>query len=285
MTVDVFASLGVVSLYKKLDTSQESQLFDELFSTGLLRSLYVKRRPKAAHQESTQNLDWVAPPLAVRGESVVQCQAQEHGAQFEIRPGNGLSVGLYLDSRDARHWVQQHADGRTMLNLFAYTCGFGVAAQRGRASRVVNVDLSRKVLQWGEHNYRLNGLTPVAKDFIAGDVFEWLGRLQKKRERFSLVVVDPPGFSSAGKARFSAGKEYHRLMAALTPLLEKDAVVLAMCNVEKLPWPAFEQMIDQGLGNANLVSLKRFGASAVDFRQPSPLKCFGVSTTARSVNR
>jgi 23S rRNA (cytosine1962-C5)-methyltransferase len=285
VTVDVFGSLGVISLYNELDTAQESRLFDQLFETGLLEALYVKRRPKAAHQESSQKPDWVAPPLPVRGESLVQCEAREDGVQFEIRPGNGLSVGLYLDSRDARRWVKQNAAGRTVLNLFAYTCGFAVAAKLGHASRAINVDLSRKVLEWGEHNFRLNGLIPTAKDFIAGDVFEWLHRFQKKKERFSLVVVDPPGFSSVGKARFSAAKEYHRLMAAVAPLLEKDAVVLAMCNVEKLSWPDFEQMAKQGLGLANGNGFQRFGASAIDFGQPSALKCLVTSTTPRPMNR
>src|SRR5207248_9319272 len=101
------------------------------------------------------------------------------------------SVGLYLDAREVRAWVREHAAGKLALNCFSYTCGYAVAALAGGARRVVNVDISRRVLDWGAENAELNGQAVSRRDYIAGDVFEWLDRFAKKGEVFDLVILDP----------------------------------------------------------------------------------------------
>jgi 23S rRNA (cytosine1962-C5)-methyltransferase len=160
-----------------------------------------------------------------------------------------------------------------VLNTFAYTCGFGVVARLGGATRAVNVDLSRRVLDWGEQNLRHNGLTPDRHDFVAGDTFEWLARFARKGEAFDLVVLDPPGFSGAGKRRFSAQRDYHLLVEAAEPLLAPGGLLLAMCNVEAMTAHDLEEQVRRGLGTRRAALTSSFGASAVDFHQPAALKC------------
>jgi 23S rRNA (cytosine1962-C5)-methyltransferase len=159
--------------------------------------VYVKRRPREARNANAEQL---APPLPIAGETVETLIAQELGVKFEIRPGNGLSVGLYLDARDARAWVRANAKGARVLNTFSYTCGFGVAAAAGGAARVLNVDRSRKVLDWGERNYRHNGLEPQRRDFVAGDAFDWIARLKKKGERN--ILLEDTEMAPAGTGGF-----------------------------------------------------------------------------------
>jgi 23S rRNA (cytosine1962-C5)-methyltransferase len=185
-------------------------------------------------------------------------------------------VGLYLDARDARAFVQAEARGRRVLNLFAYTCGFGVAARRGGAARAANVDASRKVLDWGEENLRANGLPVDRFDFIAGDAFEWLGRFARKSEQFELVVLDPPGFATTKTSRFTAARDYHQLVAAAAPVVAAKGLLLAMCNVEAMTLAAFEGQLERGLAARGGRVVRRFGASDVDFAQPSALKCVVV---------
>ena len=201
-TVDVFGAVAILSTYRPYTPEQEAEIARQLAYSARVRAVYLKRRPRQAHREASQSPEQVAPPAPIWGEAIEAIEVREAGARFECRPANGLSVGLYLDARDARLFVRSHAKGRTVLNLFAYTCGFGVAALLGGATRAVNVDLSRKVLDWGERNVTLNGFAPERRDFIAGDCFEWLGRFAKKGERFGLVVVDPPSFSNAAGRRF-----------------------------------------------------------------------------------
>ena len=113
--------------------------------------------------------------------------------------------------REGRARVRAWAAGRRVLNTFAYTCGFGVAATAGGATRVLNLDLSKSVLEWGQANYRANGFEPDPHDFVFGDVFDWLARLAKRGDRFDLVILDPPGFSRTKSRAFSAARDYGEL--------------------------------------------------------------------------
>ena len=149
LTLDRFSDVGVMSLYRTLDDAEEAAWVDAIASAVPLRALYLKRRPREARVAANTQRDELAPEVPVRGEAVPELVARENGLAYRIRPGQGLSVGLYLDMREVRRWLSQHASGLRVLNLFAYTCAFGVAAIAGRAARAVNVDLSRRVLDWG----------------------------------------------------------------------------------------------------------------------------------------
>ena len=276
-TVDVFNAVAILSLYRAWPPEEELALAQQLAASAKLRAVYLKRRPRQAHREASQSPEYVAPPKPIWGDPIETIEAHEGGAKFEIRPANGLSVGLYLDARDARAWVRAHAHGRTVLNLFAYTCGFGVSALLGGATRAVNVDSSRKVLDWGERNVTLNGFVPNRRDFIDGDCFDWLGRLAKKKEQFGLVVLDPPSFSNTPGHRFRAETDYPRLVEAARKVLAPKGLLLACCNLESLGAEPFERQVRQGLqGRAK--KLASFGASPVDFAQPSALKVVALET-------
>lgn len=276
VTVDLFDGVAIVSFYR--DSPDEADVAAELMQRDDVRSVYVKRRPREARKVANEAPEQLAPPTPIAGEAVESLIVTELGARFEIRPGNGLSVGLYLDARDARAWVRQHAKGRTVLNTFSYTCGFGVVARLGGATRAVNVDASRKVLDWGERNLTLNGFTPERRDFISGDTFDWLGRFAKKGETFDLLVLDPPGFATTKTSRFTAQRDYFQLVAAAKEVLAPGGTLLAMCNVEQLSPRDFEAHLKRGFGARRFELVERFGASAIDFRQPSALKCLVART-------
>ena len=258
----------------------EVVIAEALASTPGVESIYVKRRPREARKLANETPEELAPPRPLIGPAVDSLIVTELGARFEIRPGNGLSVGLYLDSRDARAWVRANAKGRSVLNTFAYTCGFGLAARLGGATRAVNLDTSRKVLDWGEQNLALNDLSVDRRDFISGDTFDWLARFAKKTETFDLVILDPPGFATTKTSRFTAERDYHRLVSAAQQVLAPEGLLLAMCNVEQSS-RAFEDQLERGLGGRKAREVTRFGASAVDFRQAA-LKCHVLELGPRS---
>lgn len=273
VTVDCFGEVAILSFYRPAAPGEAEALARALVDAGGATSVYVKFRPKEARRAANEAPAEVAPPTPLVGPPVEALEVREQGLVFVIRPANGLSVGLYLDARDARAWVRGAAPGRRVLNLFAYTCGFGVAARVGGAARAANVDASRKVLDWGEENLARNGFSPERYDFIAADAFDWLGRLEKKGEQFELVVLDPPGFANSKTRRFSAARDYHELVAAAEAVVAPGGLVLAMCNVEALSARDFEAHLDRGLGGRRSTTVTAFGASPVDFASPSALKC------------
>ncbi|MET0402349.1 MAG: class I SAM-dependent methyltransferase [Cystobacter sp.] len=270
VTVDVFEALHVVSLYRELSSEEETALLEDLDAAWAPPSVYLKRRPREARHLANVAREQLAPEEAMRGASVESVVARENGCQFLIRPGQGLSVGLYLDMREPRAWLAREARGRTVLNLFSYTCAFGVVATAGGARRVLNVDASRKVLEWGEQNARLNGQPVDRYDYVAGDVFEWLERLARKGETFEVVVVDPPSFATTRTSRFSAAKDYAALAALAARVVAPGGRLVACCNLATLAPRRFEAMVTEGVARAG----RRAGRgmelepSSVDFPAP-----------------
>ena len=250
VTADRFGDVVVLSLYESLDAEAEASVLDAAAEAWAPRAVYLKRRPREARVVANTARSEVSPEGPARGEEVSTVVALEGHLQFDIRPSAGLSVGLFLDMREARAWVRAHAQGRTVLNTFAYTCAFSVAARAGGAARVLNLDASRRVLDWGEDNHRLNGLPVERRDFVAGDVFEWLGRLGRKGETFDLVILDPPSFATTAHSRFSAARDYPKLVAEACRVLGPGGTLLACCNLAGLTHERFLASVEQGLASA-----------------------------------
>lgn len=264
VTVDWFnGECAVVSTYANFTQAEERALADACLALKP-RSIYLKRRPKEARVVANTKAAEVSPvtPFALEPWEGI---ATENGLRFHIRPAAGLSVGLFLDMRDTRAWVKAALAGRTVLNCFAYTCGFGVAALSGGAQRAVNVDVSRRVLEWGRENYALNGLLADNHDFIAGDVFEWLRKFHKKKESFDAVILDPPSFANTRKSRFSAAKDYPALVHAAAQVLADDGLLVACCNLSQLDRRTFGELVRSGLYQAGR------GAGAATWLGASPL--------------
>ncbi|HOW67674.1 MAG TPA: class I SAM-dependent methyltransferase [Candidatus Paceibacterota bacterium] len=170
----------------------------------------------------------------------------ENGVHYQLSSREGYSAGLFLDQRDnRRRLLTAHiaagfplfptfAGRPAVLNTFAYTCGFSVCAALAGA-QTVSLDLSRKYLEWGRENFRLNGLDPAGHEFIYGDCFDWLKRLARKQHRFDVIILDPPTFSTSKVSGvFRVEKNYDKLLKAALPLLKDDGVVLACANTARL---------------------------------------------------
>jgi 23S rRNA (cytosine1962-C5)-methyltransferase len=125
---------------------------------------------------------------------------QEPPARLTIHEGDcaylvdvlhGQKTGFFLDQRESRARVRTLADGRRVLNAFAYSGAFAIAAARGGAREVVSVDTSKPSLALGEAAWAANGLDPERGSFVVADVFDYLRGAQ---DPFDLIVLDPPPF-------------------------------------------------------------------------------------------
>ena len=205
-------------------------------------SAYVKLHPSKGKP--------VALPRPAWGEPVDEVVVRENGAAFAIRTTAGVSPGLFIDMREVRAWVRHVASGRRVLNLFAYTCAFGVCAALGGAARVLNLDLSRSYLAWGQDNFRLNGLAVDAGDFVYGEALDWLRRFTRRGELFDLVIVDPPSFSTAGRVAFAVERDYPRLVEAAARVVASQGMLLAATNHGATTDARFEAGVARGLASA-----------------------------------
>ena len=182
-------------------------------------------------------------PRLIMGDagSNLQTTATERRLRYGIDFASGYSVGLFIDQRENRSFVRR-AKPKTLLNCFAYTCAFSVAAATVGA-QTLSVDLSKKSLARGQDNFALNALSTTDHRFVAADVMELLPRLARKGEKFDMIILDPPTFSRAhrGKA-FQVERDYEALLASALEVAERSARILLSTNCTALNGRALEVM-------------------------------------------
>ncbi len=266
LAVDRFGDVLVAHLY---DASlRSSALFEALAETcAPVRAIYVKLRPEQASRLSEDERLALAPVAPEWGEPAPETVVRENDVSYLVRPSEGLSVGLFLDMREMRAWVRSGARGRTVLNLFAYTCAFGVVAGLGGASRTLNLDVSKPYLAWGRQNYTLNGLDVDDRDFVFGDALDWVKRFRRRGERFGVVILDPPSFGTTRGRRFSAERDYVQMAEACADLVEPGGLLLAATNHAGITRARFEGYVHEGLERAGRRArlLRRWHEPSLDF--------------------
>ena len=167
-----------------------------------------------------------APSEVLWGELNDSPVVVEHGLKYQLDIGRNQNFGLFLDMRNGRQWVQYNAEGKNVLNLFAYTCGFSVAAIAGGARQCMNVDMSRGSLNKGRDNHRLNDHDMRSVSFLGYDIFKSWGKI-KKGGPYELVIIDPPSFQ---KGSFALTKDYKKILRRLPELLTEGGEVIACVN-------------------------------------------------------
>jgi 23S rRNA (cytosine1962-C5)-methyltransferase len=231
LIIDDFAGRWLIS-------SKEGEDLPDLAPELGYRALYSK----------TLSKNEKLPPAYIRGEPLAaRFPVREHGLSYWIDFESGYSQGLFLDQRLNRQRLRELCPGKTVLNTFAYTCSFGAAAASAGAE-TVNLDLSRNYLEWGQENYRLNGLEPEGGDFIYGDVFDWLSRFAKRDRRFDLVVLDPPTFSrSKISGVFRAENDYGALLERALRVVEPGGILLCCLNAHHVSATDFRYILKNSL--------------------------------------
>jgi 23S rRNA (cytosine1962-C5)-methyltransferase len=163
-------------------------------------------------------------------------------------------LGLFLDHRDNRRFVGEHASGRSVLNLFAYTGAFSLHALRGGARRATNVDVAADALVAARENYRLNGFGVEESDFVVADAFEYL---EKRRsgsgsggDGFDLVICDPPSFANS-RAQLDAARQAYVKLNALAMQAARPGGWLATASCTAQVTPAmFGELVAEAAGRA-----------------------------------
>jgi 23S rRNA (cytosine1962-C5)-methyltransferase len=129
----------------------------------------------------------------------------ENGLKFLVDVRAGQKTGFFLDQREARQTLRGMTDGRTVLNAFGYTGGFGVYALAGGAKRAVTVDLNQEALELAAQNHQLNGQDVTSEDLVCQDVFDFL---REDETTFDAIVLDPPAFAKSKAALNRATRGY-----------------------------------------------------------------------------
>lgn len=241
------------------------------------RAVYRKSFARDRSAASGELNEAHASPTPWLGEAVErECAVLENDIRFLVRPYDGYSTGLFLEHRDNRRRVRRLAARRSMLNAFAYTCGFSVAAALGGAAGTVSVDVSKKYLEWGKRNFAANELSLADHRFIRSDVFDYYRRARRRRHSFDLIVLDPPTFARTKRPKrvFVLKDDLERLVAGALELLESGGYLLLATNQRGITLRRLERAV------ADAASPRRF---EIVERPQLPADFAGDPTYAKSI--
>ena len=200
-------------------------LLPQVQGEPLVQALVVQHRYQPG---APSDVYWGELPEAIYAQRGTGGQGE--GLRFHLHLAQQQNTGFFLDMEPGRRWLEQHAQSRRVLNLFAYTCAFSVVAIAAGAEKVVNVDMSSAALNLGRANHQLNGLDKSRSEFLAEDILKSWGRI-KKRGPYDLVILDPPSYQ---KGSFIAHKDYAKLVRRLPELMPAGGLVLACLNAPEL---------------------------------------------------
>jgi 23S rRNA (cytosine1962-C5)-methyltransferase len=120
----------------------------------------------------------------------------------------GQKTGFFIDQRENRRLVQSWSRDRRVLNMFGYTGGFSVYAMGGGATLVHSVDSSGKAIDLTRTNMELNFPGDPRHEAFVEDAFSFMKEI---RDRYDLIILDPPAFAKHQRVLHNALQGYKRL--------------------------------------------------------------------------
>ncbi len=208
-----------------LDLQKEvEEALISIFGTST-SSIYWRSRIKRAKIEQYEKL----------GEKKEFFLVEEYGALFKINLFDYLDTGLFLDHRETRQLVASSSKGKTLLNLFAYTCSFSVQAALAGAIYTKSVDMSNTYTEWGADNFLLNSLSLKTNHIVRADCLKFLEEESLKGLKYDIIVVDPPTISRSKKMDqlFDIQVDYVPLLLNALKLLNPKGILFFSTNARK----------------------------------------------------
>ena len=214
--IDWLPPVALITIYKEEDRNNLESMA-ELLQSRLpdCRSIQVQYRCR--HMSPTEIL-W--------GEEITELVVEESGLKYRLRLGVTQNTGFFLDMVNGHVWVRSNAQGKRVLNLFAYTCAFSVAAIDGGAEHVLNIDISKSALSRGRDNHRINQQDTKRVAFEGVDIFKSFSRI-KKRGPYDLLICDPP---SLQKGSVDVERDYKKIVRRIPEFMNPGSLLMLCLN-------------------------------------------------------
>ena len=263
LVVDKFSDVLVVeSLALGIDRLKEQiiEILKEILrQDGIeVRGVYERSDAKVRQNEGMERVKgFIGKEFDTNG------QIEENGVKYLVDVKDGQKTGFFLDQKYNRLAIQKLCKGARVLDCFTHTGSFALNAAVAGAREVTGVDASELAVEQASKNAILNGVQDRAK-FLCRDVFELLPELEKKGEKYDVVILDPPAFTKSRSSIKNAVKGYREINLRAMKLV-KDGGFLATCSCSHfMSYELFTETIGQAARNVH----KRL--RQVEFRTQAP---------------
>ena len=263
VAVDFYANFAAISWYSSGAATQKNKITDALLKLNIkIDGIYeVCRFNSSASAQNYRHVSGLTAPEFF--------EVNENGSKFLCSFSHGQNAGFFIDNRANRKIISENSLDRKVLNLFAYTGGLSVVAARAGANDVVTVDIAKSYNSWAKKNLIVNGYEDFAEKVLTFDALDYMNFCQKKENFFDFIILDPPSFAtSVNKKPFSTKKNYGELLSAAVKILNKNAIILAICNTAGMPDSEFKFIITDALKMAGVKNfqLEKGGGLPIDFK-------------------
>lgn len=243
LACDVLGRVAVIYAYGLALQSLARTLADAVIGFARLEGAVIKLRARRETDDAPGQID-----LDVLGKVPPRAVVREHDVSYEVHPLGALNTGLFTDMREHRRGMARFAHGRRVLNLFSYTASLSLACALAGAAAVSSVDTSEGVHAWARSNFERAGLPAGPRwQFHTGDAVRFLARAIKDRERYELVIIDPPTFSKARGQPWTLARDYPTLIARAASVLANDGVLWLAANSHELAAGALAKLAIEGV--------------------------------------
>lgn len=246
MTLDRYGDYLMLQFYSRAWEPHLEPLTSAIQRVFRPRGVYRKMRPQETRALAAKNHNKEFSRLIAGTAAPVPLTIRENGLNFLVDLQEGLNTGLFPDQRRNRQEIMARVAGKKVLNLFAFTGAFSVAAAAAGAKKVTSVDVSETYLQVAKDNFAANRLNPKQHEFIVADVFSELARMKSKQSQFDVIIFDPPSFSTTKKSRFSTHGGTAKLTEATLPLLVPGGLLVSSSNHQRVSMDDYLKELRKG---------------------------------------
>jgi 23S rRNA (cytosine1962-C5)-methyltransferase len=235
LIVDKYAdTLVIQSLTAGIDRMLEDVL-------AVLEDQYSPKAVVLRNDSGSRELEGlVQEKSVVRGEVAGPISIEESGITYLVDVLEGQKTGFFFDQRENRLALKDYVRNRRTLDCFCYVGAWALSAERFGAPEVIGIDSSEKAINLARSNAARNN---AAVTFKTADVFEELRMLEKSRERFGCIILDPPAFVKSRSKVREALKGYKEINLRAMKLLDSDGVLVTCSCSHHIDQELFREML------------------------------------------
>lgn len=272
-------SIQTLTLGMELWKDAICDILEELFQPGLI----IER-----NDASVRKLEGLEEKKGIlRGTGDTRVVIEENGNRFLVDLLEGQKTGFFLDQRENRERLREYVKGKRILDCFCYSGGWSIYAAQGGAREVIGVDASQGAVDLATENAKLNGYSSICT-FKKADVFDYLREADKKKERFDVVVLDPPAFVKSKKEINDAVRGYREINLTAMKLLNDGGILVTSSCSHHIDRDLFSDILVKAAKDAGktarLLDLRSQGRDhpvLLPMRETEYLKCAFVEVTRK----
>lgn len=235
---------------------RKAMILDILVEIFTPRGIYERSDVSVRSKEGLEQVKGIlygeVPPIVV---------IEENGIKLEVDIINGQKTGYFLDQKENRDNLKYYVRNKTVLDCFSNVGGFSLCASKYGASQVTAVDVSTEAIKAVRRNAEINGFANITA--LQADVFDQLRAYKKDRQKFDVIILDPPAFTKSIDTIKAGYKGYRDInMLALKQINKGGYLITCSCS-QHLSINLFLEMIKESVAstgvNAKLVELRTQG--------------------------